>query len=80
MVDKLRRVMNVPNVREKKKKEKKKESNALCLVIRKREDKVGECMRYIVMKLTWGIVSEKLYTSKVFWWSYTKRVWVSSIT
>jgi len=52
MVDKLRRVMNVPNVRGKKKKEKKKESNALCLVIRKREDKVGECMRYIVMKLT----------------------------
>ena len=80
MVDKLRRVMNVPNVRGKKKKEKKKESNALCLVIRKREDKVGECMRYIVMKLTWGIVSEKLYISKVFWWSYTKTVWVSSIT
>ena len=58
MVDKLRRVMNVPNVRGKKKR-KEKESNALGLVIRKKGGKkVGECMRYILMKLTWGIVSE----------------------
>ena len=52
MVDKLRRVMNVPNVRGKKKR-KEKESNALGLVIRKKGGKkVGECMRYILMKLT----------------------------